>query len=121
MPAGQRHGQGDAVHPALEKSLPLLCRPCGGHRRGELEKETTKEGGSMTTHPNKSAGASQNARILKSLQDQQGLWVPMPLLAAESGAYAVHSRVSDLRRAGHTIEHENSPHGRVTHSFYRMP
>ena len=75
----------------------------------------------MTTHPNQAAGISQNARILRSLQEQQGLWIPMPLLAAESGAYAVHSRVSDLRKRGHTIEHKNSRHGRVTHSFYRMP
>jgi biotin operon repressor len=75
----------------------------------------------MTTHPSKSAGASQNARILAALEEHRGIWVPMPLLAAESGAFAVHSRIADLRKEGLTIEQRNQRKGRSIHSSYRLP
>lgn len=63
----------------------------------------------MTTHPNRATGESQCDAILARLRLARGAWVPMPILAAESGAYAVHSRISDLRRRGHRI-----PRPRIT-------
>ena len=47
---------------------------------------------------------TQNAAILAELVRRHGQWVPMPELAAAAGCYAVHSRISDLRAEGHTIE-----------------
>lgn len=51
---------------------------------------------------------SQADKILRYLQAEVGSWnkgwVSMPDLAAFSGAYAVHSRIAELRRRGHTIE-----------------
>lgn len=47
---------------------------------------------------------TQCDRILAVLSEHHGEWVEMPALAAASGAYAVHSRVSDLRADGHVIE-----------------
>lgn len=75
----------------------------------------------MTTHPILSTGATQCEQILARLELSPGGWVAMPELARLSGAYAVHSRVSDLRRNGHAIEHRNERHGRRCLSFYRLP
>ena len=75
----------------------------------------------MTNRKIKKAGSSQCDRIRRALEAQQGLWVPMPLLAAESGAYAVHSRVSDLRKRGFTIEHKSTRFGSQVQSSYRIP
>lgn len=47
---------------------------------------------------------TQADKILARLALTPGQWVPMPELASVSGAYAVHSRVSDLRSAGHIID-----------------
>lgn len=63
---------------------------------------------------------TQCALILTALQQRVGEWVPMPELYQLSGAWAVHSRISDLRRAGHQIEHRNEWHGGQCHSFYRL-
>lgn len=52
---------------------------------------------------------SQSAAILRELQAAPGQWIPMPALAAASGAYAVHSRIADLRAAGHRIENRVLP------------
>jgi hypothetical protein len=52
-------------------------------------------------------GKSQCELILARLALTPGQWVPMPELAEHSGAYAVHSRISDLRKNGHNIEHKN--------------
>lgn len=74
----------------------------------------------MTTHPSPAAGLSQCQLILQALTARAGEWVPMPLLARCSGAYAVHSRVADLRRAGYLISHRNLRHGRKVLSQYRL-
>lgn len=51
---------------------------------------------------------SQAAAILDLLRSSPARdpwgWVPMPALARDSGAYAVHSRVAELRGRGHRIE-----------------
>lgn len=66
---------------------------------------------------------SQCEVILAALQESAG-WVPMPLLAARAGCYAVHSRIADLRRRGCLILNrtENVREGKrlVRRSFYRL-
>jgi hypothetical protein len=62
---------------------------------------------------------SQAAAILARLMETPGIWVPMPELAALSGAYAVHSRISDLRKRGYHIETKVVCR-RPKHSFYRI-
>jgi len=74
----------------------------------------------MTTHPSTAAGLSQCDLVLLALTARVGEWVPMPYLARLSGAYAVHSRVADLRRRGHQIDHRNLRHGRRVLSQYRL-
>jgi hypothetical protein len=73
-----------------------------------------------TDHPSPAAGVSQCEAILRVLTDRAGQWVPMPLLASRSGGYAVHSRIADLRRRGHRVDHRNLRIGRRIHSEYRL-
>lgn len=73
-----------------------------------------------TDHPNHATGSSQAARILAALERANGAWVPMPELVRLSGAYAVHSRVSDLRLAGWQVRHRNIYSGRKVFSEYRL-
>lgn len=73
-----------------------------------------------TTHPSESAGMSQCDAILLGLTARAGEWVPMPLLARLAGAYAVHSRVADLRRRGYQIDQRNLRHCRKVLSQYRL-
>lgn len=65
-------------------------------------------------------GPSQNERVLSELQARIGSWVPMPDLVRASGAYAVHSRVSDLRKDGHQIEQRNQWSDGICCSEYRL-
>jgi len=67
------------------------------------------------------SGHSQKEKILKELSRVWGQWVEMPVLWRVSGAFAVHSRIADLRRDGYVIEHKNewSEDG-VCKSFYRL-
>lgn len=74
------------------------------------QREFTSQGG----------GLSQADKVLQCLANFRTTWVPMVGLASYSGAYAVHSRVSDLRKRGHKIEHKNERHGKQIHSFYRL-
>lgn len=74
----------------------------------------------MTQREHAGLGTSQCARILAALEAANGAWVAMPDLVAASGAYAVHSRVAELRTWGHDITHRNERHGRVVRSFYRL-
>jgi hypothetical protein len=53
------------------------------------------------------AGSSQCECILNRLRAEPGQWIPMPTLWKCSGAFAVHSRIADLRKRGHHIEHRN--------------
>ena len=73
----------------------------------------------MTTHPSKTAGQSQCAKILAALEESDG-WVEMPKLSRLSKSLNVHSRIADLRRRGHSIEHHNERVKGETHSFYRL-
>lgn len=64
---------------------------------------------------------SQCDAILSVLSDRQGDWVSMIDLWGASGAFAVHSRISDLRARGHMISHKNERKADGTiHSFYRI-
>lgn len=74
----------------------------------------------MTTHTSRTTGLSQCERILDYLEYCVGQWVPMPHLTEVSGAYAVHSRIADLRKRGHIIEQRCDQSGRNKHSFYRL-
>lgn len=65
-------------------------------------------------------GESQADRILNRLTLCIGDWVEMPELARVSGAYAVHSRVADLRKRGHVIDQVSVKRGCDIHSFYRL-
>lgn len=62
---------------------------------------------------------TQNALILEALSRKHGQWVAMPELAAAANCYAVHSRISDLRAAGHVIE-TRAEGARPRKSFYRL-
>lgn len=79
----------------------------------------------MTTHAERTAGESQCEAILGKLIEARGGWVSMVELAAASGAYAVHSRIADLRRRGHRIPKARitrvvGARGRYCHSEYRL-
>lgn len=74
----------------------------------------------MTQREHQGLGDTQCARILELLEFAAGDWVPMPELAKASGAFAVHSRVSDLRSWGHVIEQRSERDGRKVRSFYRL-
>ena len=63
---------------------------------------------------------TQNAAVLERLTLDVGTWVGMPDLAQAARCYAVHSRVSDLRRMGYRIEHRSERDGRRVLSFYRL-
>lgn len=65
--------------------------------------------------------SSQNGRILAALRERAGQWVPMPDLWRASKAMAVHSRVADLRKAGHIIAQQSTraPDG-TCHSCYKL-
>ena len=71
-------------------------------------------------HPDLTSGSSQCALILAALVEANGQWVGMLTLHQVSGSMAVHSRISDLRERGHTIEQKSSKTGRVVHSSYRL-
>jgi len=49
------------------------------------------------------AGGTQNERLASLFRAAPHRWLAMPELAAGIGAYAVHSRVADLRRRGMCI------------------
>ena len=65
---------------------------------------------------------SQADKILAELQRRPGVNVPMPDLARVSGAYAVHSRIAELRKRGLTIKSvvDHDPLSAAKHSFYRL-
>lgn len=74
----------------------------------------------MTQREHQGLGDTQCGAILARLEAAGGDWVPMPVLAMVSGAFAVHSRVSDLRSWGHVIEQRSERDGRKVRSFYRL-
>lgn len=72
-------------------------------------------------HKATGAGASQCAKIRAALEQRAGHWVAMTDLWRESKAFAVHSRISDLRKRGLKIDHRNEVQpDRSIHSFYRL-
>lgn len=66
------------------------------------------------------ATISQNTRIFNHLAAHPGRWVGMPELVKLSGSYNVHSRVSDLRKRGVSIECRVDRTKRKAMSFYRI-
>lgn len=53
------------------------------------------------------ASPTQNDLLEAYLRGHPNRWITMPDLAYVIGAYAVHSRIADLRKRGMTIEHVN--------------
>ena len=69
----------------------------------------------MNTNP------SQATKILQRLTATAGIYVAMPELAGYSGAYAVHSRIAELRKRGHVIENRTQQAKDGTRlSWYRL-
>lgn len=66
-----------------------------------------------------SASPTQCDIILDALVRARGTWVAMPDLARLSGAFAIHSRISDLRSVGHKID-VRMEGGRPRKSWYRL-
>jgi hypothetical protein len=64
------------------------------------------------------AGQSQNAKLRDYLLARPNVWLPMPTLADAIDAYAVHSRIADLRKSGMTISHKSEGQS-PRKSFYR--
>lgn len=65
---------------------------------------------------------SQSSLVREHLLARRGAWVPMPELARVSGAYAVHSRVAELRaKCGLVVEHRNRWSDGICCSEYRIP
>lgn len=75
-------------------------------------------------HPDRPRFMSQCQAILDCLKESEGWWVPMHLLRQRSGAHTVHSRIVELRAAGHRISHKYVTGGhvglRTRCSFYRL-
>lgn len=69
------------------------------------------------------AMTTQSDAIEAYLTERKGEWVSMPALVDCSGSYNVHSRVSDLRGRGLTIENkvERCPRTGTRLSYYRIP
>jgi len=67
---------------------------------------------------------TQNQKILAALARRRGKWVGLPTLAKASGSLSPATRVSNLRREGHTIENrteKTKQNGQVvTTSHYRL-
>jgi hypothetical protein len=63
---------------------------------------------------------SQSKKIAVALRCHAPNWIEMPDLWRVSGAFAVHSRIADLRRSGMNIENKREVKGRIVHSFYRL-
>jgi biotin operon repressor len=66
------------------------------------------------------SGRSQAAKILQILTDAGGEWVPLPTLMRRSRSAVVHSRISDLRKAGHQIDWLPGRAGKKVRSWYRL-
>ena len=74
----------------------------------------------MSSHPSIESGSSQCACILAELVANAGKEVSLVRLHAVSGSMAVHSRINDLRKRGHSIQQRNQRVKRMIHSFYRL-
>ena len=75
----------------------------------------------QTQYTESRAGVSQQAAILKRLQEAKGGWVSMPELSRVSGSLNIHSRISCLRKDGHNIPKPRLVReGSRIHSSYRI-
>ena len=64
--------------------------------------------------------------ILNLLQANKNKWVELPAINwathkhCNSQCYVVHSRISDLRKRGHTIENKTVNVGQSKQSYYKL-
>lgn len=65
---------------------------------------------------------TQNDLILARLQETPGEWVAMPELCAAADSLNCHTRINDLRDAGHVVENyqEYVAGTRRRKSYYRL-
>lgn len=63
---------------------------------------------------------SQNERLESLFRSRPNEWLPMTDLGRAIGAWAVHSRVADLRAHGMDIENRTQKDDGETLSFYRF-
>jgi len=65
---------------------------------------------------------TQTDALIAHLHAANGQWVGLPELVEVVGAFAIHSRAADARKAGINIENkvEFSPITKKRHSFYRL-
>ena len=64
--------------------------------------------------------SSQCDLIKTELERNAGKWVAMPRLVELSGSYVIHSRISDLRKRGLTIEQRSERVDGTCRSEYRL-
>ena len=65
-------------------------------------------------------GHSQTDRLAAILLERAGCWVHMTRIGREIGAWAVHSRIADVRRKyGYTILNRQKKIRGSRHSFYK--
>ena len=76
---------------------------------------------SQIEHVVSQVAESQNDRLQAHFQACAGEWLAMPDLVRVVGAYAIHSRVAELRKRGMMIVNKRvrEPGSRLCHSFYR--
>ena len=65
---------------------------------------------------------TQNDLILARLKETPGEWVSMPELCEKAKSLSCHTRINDLRHAGHRIENyqERQPGTMRRKSYYRL-
>ena len=66
------------------------------------------------------AATSHNEIVLRYLQDHPGTRIAMPFLVNLCGGYAIHSRISDLRKRGYQIENSLDRSSKPYKSYYRL-
>ena len=74
----------------------------------------------QTEYKARGDGQSQCNRILRTLLGNADRWVSMISLWRVSGAMAVHSRISDLRKRGYGITQKSLRVNGVVHSYYKL-
>lgn len=73
-------------------------------------------------HDENNRRPTQAEAIFAELRRRPGAWVAMPRLYRVSGAFAVHSRIAELRSDGHVIDNhvQRGRRGERSLSFYRL-
>ena len=92
-----------------------------GARLGYDNRAASRGGVYRSIHEPMNTRPSQAKLIHAALERKRGCWVSLLHLHHVSGAFAVHSRVAELRRRGYSIENrtERAEDG-ACESWYRL-